>query len=123
MRFRRGAFGAPVSQGKASLLRRILSAVAAIVIATVGLVAMPTVASAAPNGAIVVDQVVIGGGSGPGGQLVVGDTISISGTWDASDADPHAGDEFTIGLPKELDIPVDVPFNLSGSNANGDIVD
>ncbi|MFE6735839.1 DUF5979 domain-containing protein [Microbacterium sp. NPDC057650] len=91
-------------------------------LAVLGIVAMPAAASAAPNPAIVVDDVVIGGGTGQDGQLVVGDTISISGTWDASDADPQSGDTFTIGLPPELKIPADIPFNLDGPNGNGDVV-
>ncbi|MGP6176031.1 DUF5979 domain-containing protein [Microbacterium sp. A196] len=85
----------------------------------VGLVALPATAMAAANNAIVVDAVTTGGGTGVDGQLVIGDTIEISGTWDASAADPHKGDTFMIGLPKELNIPTDVPFNLTGPRPDG----
>lgn len=100
-------------------IRRILAALAAVMLGIIGLVAMPAAAMAAPNEAIVVDQIVIGGGTGEGGQLVVGDTISVSGSWDASGADPKPGDTFMIGLPAELGIPVDVPFNLDGPRPDG----
>lgn len=103
--------------------RRAVAAIMLGALALAGIVAVPSSAIAAPNAGIVVDEIVIGGGTGPGGQLVVGDTISIDGTWDASSADPHAGDTFTIGLPSELQIPEDVPFTLSGPDPDGNIVD
>lgn len=90
-----------------------------MIFAIIGLVAMPSAAMAAPNDAIVVDGIAIGAGTGPGGQLVVGDTIEISGTWDASAADPHEGDTFAIGLPAEVGIPADIPFNLTGPRPDG----
>ena len=47
-------------------------------------------------------------------QATVGDTLTVSGTWSAVDAEPKAGDTFSIGLPKELGLPEAVPFNLEG---------
>src|SRR5690625_2643360 len=79
-------------------------------------------AYAAPNKDIIVDSVTIGGGTGPEGQLIVGDKISISGSWDATDAKPKTGDEFEIGLPPEFDIPTDLPFTLDGPNGDGEVV-
>lgn len=104
-------------------LGRIVSALTAGVLALSGLLAIPAAAHAAPNPAIVVDEVVIGGGTGPGGQLVVGDTVSVTGSWDAASADPRPGDVFTIGLPRELSIPANVPFALSGPTETGEVVD
>ncbi|MGP6170768.1 DUF5979 domain-containing protein [Microbacterium sp. A204] len=91
----------------------------AVTLTAVGLVALPATAMAAANNAIVVDAVTTGGGTGVDGQLVIGDTIEISGTWDASAADPHKDDIFMIGLPQELNIPTDVPFNLTGPRPDG----
>lgn len=110
------------SEGKVGAARRVFAAVAAGVLAIAGLVSVLSVATADPNPAIVVDQVTIGGGTGPEGQLVIGDTIEISGEWDASDASPREGDSFVIGLPHELNIPADVPFELTGPREGGEIV-
>lgn len=100
-------------------IRKIVAAVGTVMLAIIGLVAMPSAAMAAPNDAIVVEHVVIGGGSGTDGQLVVGDTIEISGQWNASEADPQEGDTFMIGLPSQLDIPANVPFELKGPRQDG----
>ena len=102
---------------------RIVSAITAGLLAVSGLLTIPAAANAAPNPAIVVDKFVIGGGTGPDGQLIVGDTVSVKGTWDAAAADPQPGDEFTIGLPRELKIPANVPFTLSGPSETGEVVD
>lgn len=101
---------------------RALAATAAMFIGVLGLLAVPMAANAAPNTEIVVDEVVIGGGTGPNGQLVVGDRVVVSGTWDASQADPQAGDTFSIGLPPELSFPEDVPFELTGVDPDGNAV-
>ncbi|WP_313405718.1 DUF5979 domain-containing protein [Aeromicrobium sp.] len=81
-----------------------------------------TPASAAPNGEIRVEVTEIETGSGPGGQLVVGDTAIVRGTWDASDADPQPGDEFTIGLPPEFAFEQAVPFRLTSLDEDGNTV-
>ncbi|MGO3148129.1 MAG: Ig-like domain-containing protein [Leucobacter sp.] len=101
--------------------RKFFAAFATVMLAAMGLVSMPSVATAAPNEAIVVDQVTVGTGSGANGQLVVGDKITVSGSWDASLANPQTGDTFTVGLPQELDIPADVPFNLTGPRPDGSL--
>lgn len=102
---------------------RIISALTAALLAVSGLLTIPAAANAAPNPEIAVTKVVIGAGSGPDGQLVVGDTVSVTGSWDAAAADPQPGDVFTIGLPKELRIPANVPFSLSGPTETGEVVD
>jgi len=102
-------------------MRRTAAMVLTVILAVLGLASIPSAAQAAPNAGIVVDDVVIGDGTGEGGQLVVGDVVSVSGTWDASDADPHEGDTFVIGVPAELKIPADVPFNLTGPRQDGSI--
>lgn len=102
---------------------RIISALTAALLAVSGLLTIPAAANAAPNPEIAVTKVVIGAGSGPDGQLVVGDTVSVAGSWDAAAADPQPGDVFTIGLPKELRIPANVPFSLSGPTETGEVVD
>src|SRR5690625_351958 len=91
------------------------------------LVAPLAMATAAPvyaavNKDIIVDSVTIGGGTGPEGQLIIGDKIEISGSWDAMDANPKSGDEFQIGLPPEFEIPTDLPFTLDGLDVNGETV-
>ncbi|WP_031937130.1 DUF5979 domain-containing protein [Prescottella defluvii] len=49
-----------------------------------------------------------------GEQITVGDSVSVKGTWDASQADPQPGDEFTVQFPKELKIPANQPVELKG---------
>lgn len=109
-------------RGQVSPAKRMLVLLVSALLAMVGVVSLPSVANAVPNTEIVVDQVQIGAGTGEGGQLVVGDTVIVSGSWDATNAAPQLGDTFTFGLPSELQIPGDIPFNLSGPNENGEIV-
>lgn len=103
-------------------VRRLIAMVAAMVVALMTIAAMPTHASAAPNTAIRVDQISLGGGSGPGGQLIVGDTVGVAGTWDASEANPKPGDSFRIGLPPELGFDTGVIFSLTGLTGDGEDV-
>lgn len=108
--------------GGAWTRHRVFAILAAIVAAVLTFVSVPTAAFAAPNQGIAVGQVVIGEGTGTDGQLVVGDKVSVTGTWDASKADPKPGDSFTIGLPPELKIPEDLPFPLIGPDSQGNSV-
>ncbi|WP_336660220.1 DUF5979 domain-containing protein [Leucobacter sp. USHLN153] len=93
--------------------------IAAVLMVVLGLTSVAPAAMAAQNERIILDGVTIGGGTGPDGQLVVGDTVSVSATWNATSADPHEGDSFTIGVPRELRIPSDVPFPLTGPRQDG----
>lgn len=77
-------------------------------------------AQAATNPSIVVSEVSVS--SVDGDQATVGDTLTISGSWDASEANPQAGDTFTIGLPPELRFTQPVPFALTGANPLDEIV-
>lgn len=95
--------------------RRIVAAIAALFMVTMSTVALMPVAHA-NNNDIVVDGIQIGTGSGENGQLVIGDTIMVSGTWDASEANPQPGDTFTIGLPPEMNFPANLPFNFTGED-------
>ncbi|WP_054952093.1 DUF5979 domain-containing protein [Flaviflexus massiliensis] len=85
-------------------------------------VALPTVANANPNVDVKIDSVQIGEGSGEGGQLILGDQVTISGTWDASGADPQAGETFYIGLPPELGFLSNVSINFMGETPDGERV-
>ncbi|MBO1901244.1 hypothetical protein J4H92_04695 [Leucobacter weissii] len=109
-------------RGGKSLLARLLSSVALIGLALTTVVIAPSAAVAAPED-IDVAITEIENGSGPGGQIVVGDKVAVHGTWDASTADPHAGDTFTIGLPPEFAFELPgAPFELRGPNGDGDTV-
>ncbi|MBT2476567.1 hypothetical protein J7E68_18785, partial [Microbacterium sp. ISL-103] len=55
-------------------------------------------------------------------QATVGDTLTVSGAWDASDADPQPGDPFVIGLPPDFAFPQSIPFPLSGIDEDGNPV-
>ena len=110
---------APRSRGILGIYRRVTAAAAAVTLALVALVAVPTAAYAAPNGDIIVGAVTI---TPADVQATVGDTLTVSGEWDASAADPHVGDTFTIGLPPEFTFAQAVPFPLMGSDRNGDPV-
>lgn len=104
---------------RSQLLHRVMAGAGVVVLAALGLVAMPSVAHAAPNAEIVVTNVAI---SPADAQATIGDSLTVSGDWDASAADPQAGDTFTIGLPPEFSFPQAVPFPLIGTNDNGDQV-
>lgn len=94
-------------------------ALAALLIGSLLVVLPSPNASAAPNPGIVVGVTKVESGSGPDGQLVVGDKAFISGTWDASAADPKEGDQFTIGLPAEFSFAQSITFPLSGADEDG----
>jgi hypothetical protein len=78
--------------------RRALGLLGALGLVLATVVALPASATAAPNPAIVVAGVVIT--SEDGGQATVGDTLTVSGAWDASAAEPEPGDSFTIGAAR-----------------------
>ncbi|HWS50896.1 MAG TPA: DUF5979 domain-containing protein [Microbacterium sp.] len=109
--------GAPSRSGG---LRRVLSAFTVLGLAFAALVAAPLAASAAPNPNVVVAEVVLT--SEDGGQATVGDTLTVSGSWDASEANPVPGDTFSIGLPPELGFAAPVPFDLNGPDPSGNTV-
>jgi LPXTG-motif cell wall-anchored protein len=111
---RSAARSLPGTGRRRSLLRRMGAAVLAAALAGATLVTAPTAAQAAPNPAIVVGDVVLT--STDGGQATVGDTMTLSGTWDATAADPQPGDTFTIGLPAELGFEAALPFQLVGED-------
>ncbi|WP_106815484.1 DUF5979 domain-containing protein [Microbacterium timonense] len=92
-------------------MQRLTAAIGAIGLALVALVAVPTAASAAPNPAILVGDVTIAPADQ---QATVGDTLTVSGDWDARAANPQEGDTFTIGLPPEFEFPQAIPFQLNG---------
>jgi len=101
------------------LVRRLLALVASIGLALAAVVVLPSAAHAAPNTGILVGDVVIAPADT---QATIGDTLTVSGSWDASAADPQAGDTFTIGLPPQLKFPQNVPFQLVGATPSGDPV-
>lgn len=105
-----------------SLWRRIVAILAALFMVGMSTVALPTVANATPNVGVKIESVQIGEGSGEGGQLILDDQVTISGTWDASDADPQAGETFYIGLPPELGFLSNVPINFMGETPDGERV-
>ncbi|MFD4293647.1 DUF5979 domain-containing protein [Rhodococcus sp. NPDC058532] len=49
-------------------------------------------------------------------QITVGDAVTVSGTWDASAADPKAGDEFTVKFPDELKLDANPNLQLKGED-------
>ncbi|MFD4183678.1 Ig-like domain-containing protein [Rhodococcus sp. NPDC058514] len=49
-------------------------------------------------------------------QITVGDSVTVSGTWDASAADPKAGDEFTVKFPDELKLDGNPSIQLKGDD-------
>ncbi|MFP1602861.1 DUF5979 domain-containing protein [Microbacterium sp. 2216-1] len=94
-----------------SALRRVISAFTVGLLAIIGLVAAPAAAVAATNAAIAIGGVTI---EPADAKLTIGDSVTVSGTWDASTADPRPGDTFTIGLPDVFEFPAAVPFALNG---------
>ncbi|QUW19803.1 DUF5979 domain-containing protein [Agrococcus sp. Marseille-Q4369] len=95
-------------------MRRAAAAGLAALITVATLIAAPTTAHAAQNPNIVVRDVTIT--TVDGEPATIGEAMTLSGTWDATDADPHAGDVFTVGLPAELGFPAALPFQLSGAD-------
>lgn len=77
------------------------------------IVAMPAASFAAENSDIKVTAEL---SSENDGQATVGDTLTFKGTWDATDANPQPGDQFTVTLPAELGFKGNVPFDLRGSD-------
>lgn len=104
---------------RAGILRRVAAVAAVVGIALTAVVAVPSAALAAPNGDILVENVTI---TPADTQATVGDRLTVSGEWDATDAMPQAGDTFTIGLPAEFAFPESIPFPLLGVDDNGDPV-
>ncbi|MFB8386889.1 DUF5979 domain-containing protein [Microbacterium sp. NPDC055910] len=104
------------SRGVRALLHRVLAALGVFGLALVSVVALPSAAHAAPNADITVSNITI---APAGEQATVGDTLTVSGEWDATTANPHAGDVFTIGLPPEFSFPQSVPFPLMGTDDSG----
>ncbi|GGA66628.1 hypothetical protein GCM10011490_16600 [Pseudoclavibacter endophyticus] len=101
-------------------MKGLLAIVGALGVAVTGVTAFPSAAEAAPNPGIVISDVTLA--TSDGGQATVGDTLTVSGAWDATAADPQPGDVFTIGLPPELGFEQAVPFNLDGPTLDGDVV-
>ena len=78
------------------------------------IVAMPSASFAAENNPNI--KVTAALSSEDGGQATVGDTMTFKGTWDATNANPQPGDQFTVTLPAELGFKGNVPFDLLGSD-------
>lgn len=100
-------------------MRRVTAAIGAIGLALVAFVAVPTAAYAAPNPDIIVGDVTI---TPSDAQATVGDTLTVSGEWDARAANPQEGDTFTIGLPPEFEFPQSIPFQLTGTQDGNPVV-
>ncbi len=100
--------------------RRLTTPLFALLLLVFTLAAVSAPATANPNTSIQVEVTGIENGSGTGGQLVVGDKVIVSGTWDATTATPQPDDTFTIGLPPEFGFEQNVPFTLWGEDAQGD---
>ncbi len=105
----------PRQQRPLGAARRLLIVVAAVLVGFAGaLVTVASPASAAPNPKIIVDGIEL---SWDGeGQVEIGDTLRLDGTWDASDAEPVEGDTFYVGLPPELRFDTAIPFDLLGAD-------
>lgn len=99
-------------------LKKSLAGLLTAILAMTGLVVMPSVALAAPNAGIVINNPTLTNETHTGSddQTVVGDTLLFQGEWDASAANPQPGDEFTIVLPSELAFPSNISFPLAGSD-------
>src|SRR5690625_1598503 len=94
--------------------RKIWASISTLALAlpVIAAFAAPTAANAAPNPQIVVDDVSLENIDGL--PTTVGDTLSVSGAWDATHANPEKDDTFVIGLPSELGFTEPVPFELTG---------
>ncbi|WP_287165295.1 DUF5979 domain-containing protein [Rhodococcus sp. (in: high G+C Gram-positive bacteria)] len=51
-----------------------------------------------------------------GQQITVGDSVEVKGTWDASNAAPQPGDQFTIQFPDELKLDANPTIPLEGDD-------
>ncbi|NMM91974.1 peptidase [Rhodococcus sp. SRB_17] len=49
-------------------------------------------------------------------QITVGDSVTVKGTWDATNATPQPGDQFTIKFPDELKLQANPKINLVGTD-------
>lgn len=85
----------------------ILSGVLCLVFGS--LIAMPSPSFAAQNDGIKVSGEL---SSEEGGQATIGDVLTFTGAWDATDANPQPGDTFTVGLPPELGFQAQIPLEL-----------
>lgn len=104
----------PASHRTPGPMSRVLMMLLAALMAVAGIVTVTSPASAAPNPRIVVDNIEL---SWEGdGQVEIGDTLGVTGTWDAGEAEPVSGDTFYVGLPPELRFDVAVPFDLVGED-------
>ncbi|PTR32234.1 LPXTG-motif cell wall-anchored protein [Rhodococcus sp. OK519] len=52
-----------------------------------------------------------------GQQIKVGDSVTVKGTWDAREADPKPGDQFTVQFPDELKLDANPRIDLVGGGA------
>lgn len=108
----RARFQAPTPP-RSSRRRRLLA-----YLLTLCLLPLTGLALAAPASAEINEDIVVTGElslpEGHEGQLTVGDEMTFTGTWDATDADPQPGDQFTIGLPPELAFQQNISFPLYG---------
>lgn len=112
----RGAQSSRLVSGtsRASKRVRIAALISGVVALVFGsLIAIPQVTYAAQNSDIKVTAEL---SHEEGDQVTVGDTLTLSGTWDATDADPQPSDTFTVALPKELGFKGNVPFDLVGAD-------
>ncbi|WP_291277831.1 DUF5979 domain-containing protein [Galactobacter sp.] len=94
----------------------MISAFAAAILAVVGLVVAPAAAFADHNTDIKITDVILTNTTHTTGQTIVNDQLTVTGKWDASDAEPKPGDTFNITLPPELDFPGNVSFDLKGAD-------
>lgn len=103
-------------------VKKSIAAIATFVLSlgTVGLGS--TVATAAPgepNPAVVVSNIELVGFDGTSltEQITVGDQFTVTGTWDATEADPVSGETFVIGLPSEFEFVLGGPaIELKGAD-------
>ncbi|MFJ6263222.1 Ig-like domain-containing protein, partial [Rhodococcus erythropolis] len=51
-----------------------------------------------------------------GQQITVGDSVTVKGTWDASNAAPQPGDQFTVQFPNELKLDANPTIALEGAD-------
>ncbi|WP_430459254.1 DUF5979 domain-containing protein [Rhodococcus qingshengii] len=51
-----------------------------------------------------------------GQQITVGDSVTVKGTWDASNASPQPGDQFTVQFPNELKLDANPTIALEGAD-------